>query len=113
MTRINPHRITVALNRAGLYGPTADAKLSAVEPDLDNWEAGKAHPSDAQLVKLARMANVPVEFFTLPDGEHPELTVAWVCNRRTGHLLVSMPHDPYPPAQPSLLQPDAEETTHG
>lgn len=101
--RINPHRITVALDRAGLFGPTADAKLGAVEPDLDNWEAGKSQPSEAQLARLARMANVPVEFFTLADDEHPALTFAWVCNRRTGVRVVSMPHDPYPPAQPSLL----------
>lgn len=90
---VNPHRITVALNRAKLFGPTADAKLGAVEPDLDNWEASVSQPTAAQLEKLARLANVPVEFFTLADGEKPRLIVARICNRRTGYTHVSIDPD--------------------
>jgi hypothetical protein len=102
---INPHRITVALDRAKLVGPTADAKLGAVEPDLDMWEAGRATPSDAQLRKLARMANVPLEFFALRDDEFPPLYVARVCNRRTGYTVVTMPADPYGPDTLPLDEP--------
>ena len=100
MTRPNPHRITVALDRAGLVGPTADAKLDAVEPDLDMWEAGKATPSDAQLRKLARLANVPVDFFALRDNEFPTVTVSFVCSRSRRSqsvVLISMLDDPYGP----------------
>jgi hypothetical protein len=52
---INPHRITVALDRAKLFGPTADGKVGAVEPDLDNWEAGISQPTEQQLAKLAAL----------------------------------------------------------
>ena len=109
MTRPNPHRITVALNRANLYGKTADAKLGAVEPDLDMWETGQRQPTDAQLRKLARMANVPIGFFYLLDGEAPELAVARVCQSRgRGFTVVTMLGDPYGPAQPALF--DGPET---
>jgi hypothetical protein len=103
---INRHRITIALNRANLYGPTADAKLGAVEPDLDMWEAGKSQPTDAQLRRLAAMANVPLEFFALADHERPELVVSFVCSRSRRSqsvVLISMLGDPYPPAQPGLF----------
>lgn len=75
---VNPHRITVALDRAGLQGPTADAKLGAVEPALDRWEAGREQPTAAQLERLAAMANVPIEFFWLPDDAEPRLIAARV-----------------------------------
>ena len=104
MIGINPHRITVALDRAKLVGPTADAKLGAQEPDLDMWEAGRAQPSDPQLRKLARMANVPPAFFQLADNEFPTLVFARVCNRRTGYTVITLAEDPYGPAQPSLFE---------
>lgn len=90
--RPNPHRITVALDRAGLNGPTADAKLDAVEPDLDNWEAGLYGPKPAQLAKLARLADVPESFFYLADDEHPRLMVALVMtgSRRRCVTVVAM-----------------------
>jgi len=87
---INPHRITIALDRAKLFGPSADAKLDAVEPDLDNWEAGRSRPSESQLAKLGRLANLPREFFDLPDDAHPRITVVRVCNRRKSTLVISM-----------------------
>lgn len=102
---VNPHRITVALDRAGLFGPNADAKLGAVEPDLDNWEAGLYEPSPAQLAKLAQLANVPVSFFTLADAEAPALTVARIRygGRRGCELVVSMHGEPTGAPQPSLF----------
>lgn len=103
---INPHRITVALDRAGLFGPTADAKLGAVEPALDEWEAGRAVPSPAQLAKLARMANVPVEFFDLADDDAPRLTLARirVGGRRGCQFIVTMHGEPNDQPQPSLFE---------
>lgn len=105
MNGVNPHRITVALDRAKLFGPTADAKLGAVEPDLDHWEAGTAQPTDQQLAKLAAMANVPVEFFQLADDQEPRLTVALVrTGRRRGcQRVVTMHGEPAEQPQPSLF----------
>lgn len=102
---VNPHRITVALDRAKLFGPSADAKLGAVEPDLDNWEAGLYEPSPAQLAKLARVANVPVSFFALADDEAPTLILARVRlgGRRGCQLMVTMRDEPAGPPQPSLF----------
>lgn len=74
---VNPHRITVALDRAKLFGPTADAKLGAVEPELDEWEAGRRQPTAAQLSKLAALANLPVSFFWLVDDEPPRIAYGW------------------------------------
>lgn len=101
---LNPHRITVALDRAGLFGPSADAKLGAVEPDLDNWEAGRSQPSRAQLERLARMANVTDSFFFLDDDQVPELTVAIMCGRgRKSQVLISMRGEPTDPPQDTLF----------
>lgn len=75
---VNPHRVTVALDRAGLVGPSADARLGAVVPDLDDWEAGRSQPSPAQLGKLAVMARVSLGFFALSDDEAPRIGVARV-----------------------------------
>lgn len=87
---VNPHRITVALDRAKLVGPTADAKLGAREPDLDEWEAGRRRPTEEQLELLGRYAGVMREFFGLADGEYPRITVALVRLRRSCVLMVSM-----------------------
>jgi transcriptional regulator with XRE-family HTH domain len=89
---INPHRITVGLDLAKLFGKTADRKLGAVEPDLDDWEAGRSVPTPAQLRKLARLAGVDVSFFFLPDDCAPRLLVARVMlgARRRCELLVSL-----------------------
>jgi hypothetical protein len=96
MTPINPHRITIALDRAKLFGPTADAKLGAVEPDLDNWEAGRSQPTAAQLEKLARLANVRVGFFHLADDEAPGLTLAHIRlgGRRGCQTVITMSGEP-------------------
>lgn len=88
-----------------MFGPGADAKLGAREPDLDNWEAGRSEPSVAQLAKLGRMANVPVTFFYLPDDAQPELSVARVCMRGRSRLIVSMCADVLDSApQPTLFE---------
>lgn len=106
---INPHRITVALVRAKLFGPTADAKVGAVEPDLDNWEAGRSQPSGQQLAKLAALGNVPVEFFHLADDQEPRITVALVRfgGRRGCQTVVTMHGEPAGRPQTSLFdQPE-------
>jgi transcriptional regulator with XRE-family HTH domain len=104
MTAINPHRITIALDRAKLFGPTADAKVGAVEPDLDNWEAGRSQPTPAQLEKLARLANVPLGFFTLPDDAEPQLSFARLCfGRGRGQTLIQMRGEPVGVPQGSLF----------
>lgn len=100
---INPHRITVALDRAKLFGPTADAKVGAVEPDLDNWEAGRSVPAHSQLIKLAQLANVPMSFFHLADHEPPALIIARVCGRRTRSLVISMRGEPADVPRPALF----------
>jgi hypothetical protein len=97
--RINPRRITVALDRAGLVGPTADAKVGAQEPALDMWEAGQAVPTRAQLERLAELSRIPVDHFWLPDNAAPRILVAFLCDRskRNGGItLVSLETDPYP-----------------
>jgi DNA-binding transcriptional regulator YiaG len=101
---VNPHRITVALDRAKLFGPTADAKLGAVEPDLDNWEAGKSQPTRTQLEKLSLLANVPIEFFGWPDGHEPTITVALVRMKRTCVRHVVMTGEPPGRPQPELSE---------
>jgi hypothetical protein len=106
---INPHRITAALDRAMLFGPTADAKVGAVQPDLDNWEAGISQPTDQQLARLAALANVPVEFFHLADHQEPRITVALVrTGRRRGcQRVVTMHGEPAGRPQASLFdQPE-------
>lgn len=102
---INPHRITVALDRAKLFGPAADAKVGAVEPDLDNWEAGISQPTDQQLARLAAMANVPAEFFHLADDQEPRITVAWVRSggRRGCQTVITMHGEPVGRPQTSLF----------
>lgn len=91
---VNPHRITVALDRAKLFGPSADAKLGAHEPDLDDWEAGRKVPSAAQVERLSRLANVLPSFFELPDDVDPQIMVALVRGRRGCFTHVVMTGEP-------------------
>lgn len=103
---VNPHRITVALDRAKLFGPTADAKVGAREPDLDDWEAGRKQPTEAQLEKLGQLANLTREFFDLPDSVDPRIMVALVHldRPRRCEWFVSMPTPPIGyERQPGLL----------
>lgn len=106
---VNPHRITVALNRAKLEGPTADAKLGAVEPALDRWEAGLEQPTQAQLERLAGMANVPFEFFWLPDAADPPLMFARIHlgGRKGCQTFITM--DGEPADRPQHALPGAED----
>lgn len=99
---VNPHRITVALDRAKLFGPSADAKLGAQVPDLDDWEAGRKVPSAAQLEKLSRLANVLPSFFDLPDDAEPKLIFALVRGGRGCFPHVAMDGEP-PAWQERLL----------
>jgi hypothetical protein len=76
--RPEPSRITVALDRAGLFGPDADRTLGVIEPAVDLWESGALVPTDAQLADLAERAGVLVGWFY---GEPIEPVVFTVCYR--------------------------------
>ncbi len=56
--RLIPHRITMVLDAAGLYGPDVDAACGAQEPDVDNWEAGRLYPTFEQVLALADLVGV-------------------------------------------------------
>jgi hypothetical protein len=100
---INPHRITVALNHAGLYGKTADAKVHAVEPELDDWEAGRAVPNPKQLRALCSLAGIDEAFLHLPDDAYPRIAVAFLCRGPASGATLYLA-DPWPePAQQALL----------
>ena len=75
-----PHRISRALDMAGLYGPEADAQLGVAEPALDLWEAGALVPTAEQLAALAVRADVGVEWF-YSDDPLPEVRVGTICFR--------------------------------
>ncbi len=75
-----PHRISRALDMAGLFGPEADGQLGVAEPALDLWEAGALVPTAGQLGELARRAGVPVEWF-YSDEPLPEVRLGTVCYR--------------------------------
>lgn len=61
-----PDRITCALDIRGLEGPDVDRRCLAAEPDVDEWEAGRAAPTWEQLLALAELTDFPVRFFTEP-----------------------------------------------
>lgn len=75
-----PHRISRALDMAGLFGPDADAQLGVAEPALDLWESGALVPTEEQLAGLAHRAGVAVEWF-YSDEPLPEQHLGWACFR--------------------------------
>jgi hypothetical protein len=70
-----PARITLALDANGLYGPDVDLACGTYEGnpdgDVDAWEEGRAVPTDDQVAALARLVNMPVDYFYLPADEVP------------------------------------------
>lgn len=52
---LSPYRITDALDAEDLYGPEVDIACGAVEPAVDEWEAGNRYPSFEQLIALAAL----------------------------------------------------------
>jgi len=75
-----PARITMALDRAGLYGPAVDIALGGVEPMVDEWEQGISLPTPEQVERLAVLTGTPVDWFTKPMEEGT--TRIFMCDRR-------------------------------
>jgi hypothetical protein len=76
--RVNPRRITQALDAGGHEGPAVDVACGGVEPMVDLWEAGRLVPTGEQLELLADLTGMTTEFFYLPD---PEPLVGFMCVR--------------------------------
>lgn len=92
MAEVHPSRITHALNARQLFGPEVDAACLAAEPDVDEWEAGRRKPTEAQVEALAALTCYPVEWFY----RGPLELGGFVCGRgrgKSGRIL----RDPDPP----------------
>lgn len=72
--KVVPHRITMALNVRGLYGPEVDEACGVVEPDVDRWEAGELYPTWEQLGLLAELTGFQRAFFCRPVSPDPLVT---------------------------------------
>jgi hypothetical protein len=92
MTTPNPRRITLALDARGLYGPDVDTACGAREPDVDRWEDPNDPllPTAEQLVKLAALTGMTVEWF---NGDEPPLGRLFICDlsRRKHGLTIVEP----------------------
>lgn len=102
-----PDRITAALDAQDLYGPEVDVACLAVEPAVDQWEAGEAAPTWEQLVALSELAGCTVEFFT--ESARPELGPVILCGP-SGCEVVGprVPVPPYRPPAPVVGLPHAD-----
>lgn len=58
-----PEKLTIALDARGLQGPQVDIDCGAVEPAVDQWEAGELYPTWEQLQLLAKLTGYPLRFF--------------------------------------------------
>jgi hypothetical protein len=65
--RVNPLRITAALDAIDATGPSVDLACGAVEPAVDRWEAGLEVPSPRQVELLAAYTGHEVEWFYATD----------------------------------------------
>lgn len=97
-----PHRITQALDIGQHYGPEVDIACGAVEPAVDEWEAGQAAPTWEQLLALAVLTKMPPAFFCRPV-EANELGPVIMCQRsgkgRGCHVIEAKPIvEPYRPS---------------
>lgn len=68
----------MALDAGGHEGPGVDVACGGVEPMVDLWEAGKLTPTAEQLVLLADLTGMAVEFFYQGD---PTPAVGFMCVR--------------------------------
>lgn len=93
-----PARITMALDAQGLYGPDVDRACLAAEPDVDRWEAGESAPSWEQLIALADLTGMHVEFF-FREVEAAAAAAWWFC-RRSGRGKGCEQYLPSPPVAP-------------
>lgn len=76
-----PARITIALDMCGLEGPEVDIACGAVEPAVDNWEAGIEVPSAEQVRLLAKLCDLPVRYFYEPADELVIEGPVFICDR--------------------------------
>lgn len=85
MTAPVPARITIALDTRGLYGPEVDLACGTWEGcpagDVDGWEAGTAVPTPEQVVLLAALTKMPVEYFYAPIEDYERETRMFACDR--------------------------------
>jgi hypothetical protein len=100
-----PARITLALDLRGLHGPGVDQAVGTWEGnptgDVDDWEAGRATPSHAQVRQLAELTRLPAAFFHEPIAPAELGAVVYVCGRsgpsgggrRVCHRLDVVPQD--------------------
>ncbi len=97
-----PDRITCALDLRGMDGPDVDRHCLAAEPDVDEWEAGRAAPSWEQLLALADLTGFSPRFFTeSPPNKHVSRLI--VCQRsgKGKGCHVVEPRSSVPPYDPS------------
>lgn len=62
-----PWRITFALDSGGHEGPEIDVACGAVEPAVDEWEAGTRYPTFEQLELLAALTGYGLAWFAATD----------------------------------------------
>ena len=78
----NGDRITVALDRVGLYGPEVDEALGvadAFDTVVDGWEAGTLIPSESEIRRLCMLTGMlPAWFY---DGTLPDASWMHICTR--------------------------------
>jgi hypothetical protein len=61
----------MALDLRSLHGPEVDTACKAVEPEVDQWEAGERYPTWEQLRALADLTGFTPRWFTLTDDPLP------------------------------------------
>lgn len=98
-----PARITMLLDARGLYGPNVDLACGAIEPEVDEWEAGTRYPQFRQLVALARLVECTPMFFFTPMPARP--TAIFICGRPRSRSQVVIPDDPIACYPPEVWQP--------
>lgn len=105
--RPEPSLITMALDKAGLFGDAADAKLGVLPPTVDLWESGALVPTDAQLALLAELAHLPVAFFYGPPMQPVTGFVCYRTKKAAGGpsrcVRTTYPEPPHDPADDGRL----------
>ena len=98
-----PHRITLLLDARGLYGPDVDLACGAVEPAIDEWEAGTRYPTWPQLVALARLVDALPGFFFRDVS--PITGPIFICSRTRSKSSIYFPPTPITRYPPDVWQP--------
>lgn len=84
--KIDPRRITIALDLRGLYGPEVDEACGVAEPTVDQWETGELTPTPEQLELLADLCGVTPRFFSAEFAPVDLGQGVWVCGSNGCHL---------------------------